>query len=129
MTQNAAKRILGHRKTSAWWDLVARVDYVPYASRDKAIRAERAAILEEKPLHNRQEYAADVRPHRYADGCLMVRGVRLDPTTHEWVMRRARAWSLDPGEVIRRIITALAEVEAEQTEGKTHSRSFIFGQR
>lgn len=51
-SNNPAKRLRAHARTSPWWPNVARIVVVEYPARALAEQAERTAIDLEKPLHN-----------------------------------------------------------------------------
>ena len=47
----AVRRVPQHSKKE-WFDDVARVEIAKFESRDEALKAEKKAIIEERPLHN-----------------------------------------------------------------------------
>jgi predicted GIY-YIG superfamily endonuclease len=49
---NTITRLAQHRASSMWFSKIARVDIETFDSREAALRAERDAIVREKPLHN-----------------------------------------------------------------------------
>lgn len=55
-TSNLAKRQKQHALTSPWWSLVSRVSTESFDHRWQAMAAERAAIVNEQPLFNRQRH-------------------------------------------------------------------------
>lgn len=54
MTCMPTERMRQHRRTSPWFQQVARVDLETYPSRGAAKDAEREAIRSERPRHNKQ---------------------------------------------------------------------------
>jgi predicted DNA-binding transcriptional regulator AlpA len=61
---HAVGRLAGHRKDSKWFDEIAEVTIQQFANRDEAMLAERLAIADEKPAHNRKLANPLRRPHR-----------------------------------------------------------------
>lgn len=53
-TTRRDQRAEEHQKRSPWWDLVARVEYIDYPTATDARVAERLAIQDERPLHNKR---------------------------------------------------------------------------
>ncbi len=49
---NPGRRFSEHGKDKGWWTNVARSTMEHFATRDAALTAERAAIIDEKPVHN-----------------------------------------------------------------------------
>lgn len=49
---SAIGRLSEHKQVSAWFWSIARVEVTAYANRRAVLKAERIAILREKPLHN-----------------------------------------------------------------------------
>lgn len=52
MTSNPKHREIGHRRESAWWPQVARVEYEPQPDRDAALAREMELIRLYDPPHN-----------------------------------------------------------------------------
>lgn len=55
-TYNLERRTKAHAHRSPWWPQVARVTSESFEFRWQAMTAERAAIVNEKPLHNRRTH-------------------------------------------------------------------------
>jgi len=47
-------RLAQHRKKSGWYGEIATITIEKFSTRERAIKAERAAIREENPKHNRR---------------------------------------------------------------------------
>ena len=54
ISSSLAYRIEAHRRASEWFPLVATISVQHFASREELESAERAAIVAEKPPHNRR---------------------------------------------------------------------------
>lgn len=50
---SAIARAMQHRSDAEWWLQIARIEIVNYSSRAAALKAERAAIQEERPSYNK----------------------------------------------------------------------------
>lgn len=50
---SAVHRLSQHRDSSPWFSEIARVEVQAYLTRDAALEAERAAIMSERPKHNK----------------------------------------------------------------------------
>jgi predicted GIY-YIG superfamily endonuclease len=55
-TNSLVQRKSHHRKRTSWWGQVAAITTEPHPNRDAALAAERTAIRNEEPLHNRERY-------------------------------------------------------------------------
>jgi hypothetical protein len=49
---NAINRLSQHKVAAHWFDDISKVEIENYPTREEALKAEREAIIEEKPLHN-----------------------------------------------------------------------------
>lgn len=54
ISSNAIRRLRQHATSASWFDFVRRITIDPIGSREDALRAERDAILNEKPVYNVQ---------------------------------------------------------------------------
>jgi len=61
---NHLHRLAQHRGGSFWFNDISRIDIEPYESREMALKAERDAIINNKPLHNIAKLSAE--EHRKA---------------------------------------------------------------
>lgn len=52
VSSNPQSRFVSHRRKKPWWSSVDRVELRWFPSRAEAFAAERAAIVNESPLHN-----------------------------------------------------------------------------
>jgi len=52
LTMNPPTRFKAHSKDKEWWLLVASVTFEHFPTRDALVAAERAAIEQERPVHN-----------------------------------------------------------------------------
>jgi len=53
ISTSAAARLVGHKHGSGWFDDLATITIEHYDSREEALEAEKKAIINEKPLYNR----------------------------------------------------------------------------
>jgi hypothetical protein len=63
-TTNLHRRLMGHASQSDWWRLVQGVTWDAYSNHVDAARAEAAAIVDERPLFNRDLTDRAKRPAR-----------------------------------------------------------------
>lgn len=61
VTMNDAVRLHAHSNQKAWFYRVATVTFTRYATKSEAYAAEKAAIKEEKPLHNVRDSGKSLR--------------------------------------------------------------------
>ena len=54
ISHHAVLRTAAHKNNSMWFPEIARIEITNYPSKEDAARAERAAIIEEKPIHNKK---------------------------------------------------------------------------
>lgn len=54
VTNRIPNRIKEHSKHSSWWSQIARIDIEHFPDRESVLKAEREAIINEKPKHNIQ---------------------------------------------------------------------------
>jgi len=62
ISNSTALRTNAHSNTSAWWPEVTRIEIERFRSRNIALEAERHAIIEEHPIHNRMHARKEPRP-------------------------------------------------------------------
>lgn len=53
ITNNPARRFSKHKDEKAWWLDVSRIELEQHDSRDELLAAERQAVMDERPLHNK----------------------------------------------------------------------------
>ncbi|MDD2270976.1 MAG: GIY-YIG nuclease family protein [Desulfuromonadaceae bacterium] len=52
ISNNALSRLYQHEQSSEWYELISRVEIEHYPSREQALKAEKKAIENEKPIYN-----------------------------------------------------------------------------
>ena len=62
VTNNLPRRLATHEREKSWWSDVAAIDTSTYPDRREALDAERAAVAQEKPRHNKALNPAWQRP-------------------------------------------------------------------
>jgi predicted GIY-YIG superfamily endonuclease len=104
ISASSVGRLVSHRAKSRWFDLVTRVDIERFTTRAEALRAERSAIANERPIFNvrhKPTYGGELIhiPPESSDGFrffvtesgdLMM----LEPPRRDWsaLSARALAW-------------------------------------
>src|ERR1700756_3297104 len=75
---HALGRLRSHRDNSKWFDEIAEVKIAQFGNRHEALQAERLAVANEKPAHNRR-----LRCARHEGPPRLKRGERKVPQVNE----------------------------------------------
>lgn len=73
ITNNPARRFSKHKDEKAWWLDVARIELEQHSSRDELLAAERQAVMDERPLHNKAMNVSGKEPGVTQDDPLIGR--------------------------------------------------------
>lgn len=124
-------RLSQHKEHSHWFASIARVEILKFASRERALEAERLAIIEENPEHNikrpkipskyTREQEADARAAR---GALTGRLVRYNPT---YSMREAGEVLGISSALVKRLIDAGKLGSISYPTGGAKTKIYITG--